>query len=125
MMFTLLAEYGSGAPLACRWQCRDLMVALSGYRRRLELHADGYQRLIDLFLFATPEAAEDALTIAVSQGVPRAGNPALALALLVREGDALGSPTVVVRRGRAVSPTGAQVCWRDHLHTAAPVTELW
>ena len=122
-MFTLLAEYRPGAPLAGRWQCWELMVGRPGYRRRLELHADGYRRLVDLFLFATPEAAEEALSIAQVRAA--AGDPTLDLALLVREGDALGSPTVVVRRGRATSRTGAQTCWREHLHPAAPVTELW
>src|SRR5262245_61305091 len=61
-MFALAVEYGPDPPsLALRWRYRDLLAGLSGYRRRLELQADGYRRLVEVFLFASPEATEAAL----------------------------------------------------------------
>ncbi|HEY8601173.1 MAG TPA: hypothetical protein VIL85_22265 [Thermomicrobiales bacterium] len=127
-LYALLIEYPPGATLAGRWPYRDLARAQPGYRKRRELHAGDYRRLVDLCLFATDADAAAALAraerLAAAVEGP-AARPALELALLVREGDALGGPTELLRRTRAVAPNGGQVCWRDRLYPAAPVTELW
>ena len=130
-MYALAVEYGPGPgdhpPLALRWRYRDLLAGLPGYRRRLELQADGYRRLVEVFLFASPESVEAALA---DEGRRRfvAAHPccgATGAALLVCPGDALGSPAVLLRRGRATSPTGGQLCWRDRLAPAAPEAVPW
>ena len=45
--------------------------------------------------------------------------------LLVCPGEALGTPAVLLRRGKATSPMGAQLCWRDQLAPATPEAVLW
>jgi hypothetical protein len=124
----LLIEYSPGTQPISRWPYRDLACVQPGYRRRLDLQADGYRRLVDLCLFATPAAAEAALVCAARRVATAEGSaalPELAVALLVDEGDAFGRPTVVLRRRQATAGTSGQVYWRDRLYPAAPVTELW
>lgn len=131
-MFALAVEYGHGLDglpdQAGRGEYRALLARQPGYRRRLELQDDGWRRVVDLFLFASPEAALAAFDSADRRAFA-ASHPACrdtAPALLVRDAGALGAgPVVLLRRTPRASPTGAQCCWRDHLHPAAPVTELW
>ncbi len=130
-MYALVVEYGPRAgdhpPLAVRWAYRELVARLPGYQRRLELQADGYQRLVEVFLFAAPAAVEAALADAGRRrfAAAHAGGATVEAALLVSAGAPLGTPAVLLRRSRPTSPGGDQVCWRDRLPPAAPVTELW
>jgi hypothetical protein len=124
-MYGVILEYAPGASTTALWRYRRLLARRPGYRRRLELQADGHRRLADLFLFATPEAAETALAGTIGQagtgGAPRGG-----LALLVREGDARGlGPVVVLRRAPAGARDGDPAGWRDRFEPAAPAVELW
>ena len=127
-MYALAVEYSPGLvatpPLAVRWAYRELLAKLPGYRRRLELQADGYQRLVELFLYTEPEAVEAALADPVRLRFV-AAHPACAdttLALLVRE-DVTG--VVLLRRAAATTPNGGQACWRDALTPASLSAELW
>jgi hypothetical protein len=100
---------------------------LPGYQRRLELQADGYRRLVEVFLFAAPEQAAAVLADRDRRrcATEELGDPASELGLLVCAGDARGAPAVLLRRSRATSANGGQLCWRDRLDAAAPVTEQW
>lgn len=127
-MYALAVEYSPGLvatpPLAVRWAYRELLAKLPGYRRRLELQADGYQRLVELFIYTGAEAVEAALSDPVRQRFI-AANPACGdttPALLVRD-DAAG--VVLLRRAVASTPTGGQGCWRDALTPASLSAELW
>ncbi|HEX5506801.1 MAG TPA: hypothetical protein VFW96_29580 [Thermomicrobiales bacterium] len=118
-MYGLIFEYAPGIAPATLWQLRQFLARQPGYRRRLELQADGYQRLADVCLFATPETAEAARAA-------RPDGPRLAPALLVREGDGHGlGPVVVLRRAPDGAPGGGSCCWRDRFEPAAPAVELW
>lgn len=119
-MFGLILEYAPGISPVTRWECRRALARQPGYRRRLELQADGYRRLVDLCLFDTPEAAEAARIAALP------GGPPLAPALLVREGYGHGlGPVVVLRRSPDGTASGGPCCWRDRFEPAAPAVELW
>src|SRR5690349_14302478 len=115
-MYALVVEYGprpaDHPPLALRWRYRDLLAQLPGYRRRLGLQADGYRRLVEVFLFATPEAVEAALADAGRRQFVDAHSccAATGAGLLACPGDALGSPAVLLRQTQATSPTGGQLC---------------
>jgi hypothetical protein len=105
-MYALVIEHAAGLaaapPLAARWRHRAPVARLPGYRRPVEV-----------FLFADPEDAATA----------QLGDAASELGLLVCAGDALSAPAALLRRSRATSAHGGQVCWRDRLSAAAPVTE--
>src|SRR5690242_7742466 len=80
----VLVEHAAGVPRVTLWRSRDPLVCRRGYRWRAELQADGYRRLIGLFLFNTPAATTEALdeTAAQDRADPR---PRPGPALLVRE----------------------------------------
>jgi hypothetical protein len=130
-MYALIMEHAGGlaaaTPLGARWRHRELVARLPGYRRRLELQADGYRRLVEVFLFAAPEEAAAALDEPVRRRceADHLGDATAELGLLVRAGDALGAPAVLLRRSRATAANGAQVCWRDYLQQATPTADLW
>ena len=120
-MYGIAVEYdlGGGTPPdpLLRDACRTSAAQQPGYRRRLVLVADGWRRAVDLFLYATPEAATAAL--ASSDWGERTAAPAL----LVSECP-WGGP-VILLRGRVAPTRGGQACWRDHLANAAPGAVLW
>jgi len=130
-MYALIIEFAAGLaaapPLAMRWRHRALVARLPGYRRRMELQADGYARLVEVFLFAAPEQAAAALDDGGRRRCAADDLPGAAAerGLLVCAGDARGAPAVLLRRSRATAANGGQVCWRDRLYAAAPVTEQW
>jgi hypothetical protein len=130
-MYALVIEHAGGlaaaTPLVARWRHRELVARLPGYRRRLELQADGYRRLVEVFLSAAPEDVAAALDEPVRRRceADHLGDAVAELGLLVRAGDALGAPAVLLWRSRATSANGGQVCWRDHLQQAAPMVDLW
>ena len=130
-MYALVIEFAAGLaaapPLAARWRHRELVARLPGYRRRLELQADGYRRLVEVFLFADPAQAAAALDDPDRRrcAAEQLDAAASELGLLVCAGDARGGPAVLLRRSRATAANGGQVCWRDRLSAAAPVTEQW
>ena len=130
-MYALVIEFAAGLaaapPLAARWRHRALVARLPGYRRRLELQADGYRRLVEVFLFAAPAQAAAALDDPDRRrcAAEHLGAAASELGLLVCAGDARGAPAVLLRRSRAMAANGGQLCWRDRLYAAAPVTEQW
>jgi hypothetical protein len=130
-MYALVIEHAAGLiaapPLAARWRHRELVARLPGYRRRLELQADGYRRLVEVLLFAAPEDAAAALDDQDRRrlAADHLGDAVAELGLLVCAGDALGAPAALLRRSRATSANGGQGCWRDRLYAAAPVTEQW
>lgn len=127
-MYGVAVEYAStegGIPEPLeRGACRATMVGQSGYRRRLALMADGWRRIIDLFLFASPEAARAALAgetwrdFAAAHPACRAAAPAL----LVSEGHS-GGPVVMLRQ--TLGRGGGQACWRDHLTATESLDVLW
>src|SRR5436305_1981827 len=62
--YGIAVDYEPGAggrpdPLV-RAACHAALVRQPGYRRRLALMADGWRRVVDLFLFADPDAARAA-----------------------------------------------------------------
>lgn len=122
--YTLTNGLATPDPLA-RVTCRAALVRQAGYRRRLALMADGWRRVVDLFLFDSPEAAQAVLASndwrAFAADVPACRNAAPAL--LVSE-CAYGGPVVLLRS--SANPTrGGQACWRDHLANAEPEAVLW
>lgn len=128
-MYGIALEYrpdqgGPGGHLL-RATCRDTLVRQPGYRRRLTLIADGRQRVVDFFLFATPAAVTAALasdpwrTLAAAHPACRDAAPAL----LVSESP-WGHPVVLLRA--APRPThGGQACWRDQLTNVEPEATAW
>lgn len=120
-MYGIAVEYdrGAGAPPdpQLREMCRMGAARQPGYRRRLALVADGWRRAVDLFLFASPEAANAALASGDW------GEQVAAPALLVSECP-WGGP-VVLLRGRIAPTQGGQACWRDLLTNAEPGAVLW
>jgi hypothetical protein len=118
-MYGLAAEYylgtdGATDP-AVRWATHPCMARQPGFRRRLSLQADGGRRVVDFFLFASPEAARAALASnACHTAAP---------ALLVSESP--HGDLVVLLRSTAHSSRGGQSCWRDHLAVANPELILW
>ena len=129
-MYGIAVEYAPGSagesvdPLV-REACRTLLVRQPGYRQRLALQADGWRRVVDLFLFTSPEAAHGVLADELWRAFA-AAHPACrdaAPALLVHKSP--WGDLVVLLRG-AVGPTrGGQGCWRDHLAAAEPEAVLW
>jgi hypothetical protein len=129
-MYGIAIEYtianGSTFPDSLvRAACRAALVKQPGYRRRLALMADGWRRVVDLFLFDSTEAARAALdgddwrALAATHTACRDA----ASALLVSECP-YGGPVVLLRS--APGPTrGGQACWRDHLVAAEPEAVLW
>jgi len=127
-MFAILVVYnvarGALPPLAVRQEYRVLLMGQAGYRRRLELRADAWAALAELFIFATPEAVDVALASVVRREFvarhPACG--ATAAALLVREEASRGLDEVVlVRRSRA----GADVSGLERFKLIAPSAVLW
>lgn len=130
-MYALAVEYGPGPaalpPLALRWAYRDLLACQPGYRRRLDLRGGGGERIVEIFLFVSVEAAQATLDGAMRAAFV-AAHPACrdtTRALLVRAGDALGTPAVILRRSRPASANGGQVCWRDTLARDEGTAALW
>jgi hypothetical protein len=129
-MYGIAIEYtaanGSTTPDSLvRAAGRAALVKQPGYRRRLALTADGWRRVVDLFLFDSPETARAALAgddwrmLAATHPACRDAVPAL----LVSECP-YGGPVVLLRS--APGPTrGGQACWRDHLTNAEPEAVLW
>ena len=120
-MYGITVEYDLGgcapADRSLREARRASAARQPGYRRRLVLVADGWRRAVDLFLYATPEAATGALASGDW------GEQAAAPALLVRECP-WGGPVVLLRT-KAGPTRGGQACWRDHLANAEPTATLW
>jgi hypothetical protein len=128
-MYGVAVEYdvrtcGLPDPLE-RAACRAMLVRQPGFRRRLPLQADGWRRVVDLYLFDSPErvaavlASGDWQRLAAAHAACRAAAPAL----LVSESP-LGDLVVLLRGGPG--PTrGGQACWRDHLAHAEPEAILW
>ena len=128
-MYGIAAEYdhrGGGMPNPLvRAACQALMVRKPGYRRRLALMADGWRRVIDLYLFTSPEAARAALA-GDDWRVLIAAYPACrdaAPALLVHESP-YGDLVVLLRSSHCLT-RGGQSCWRDHLISSEPEAILW
>jgi hypothetical protein len=128
-MYGVAVEYDAGPGRApgppLRAACRAALVRQPGYRRRLALVGDGWRRAVDLFLFATPEAARAALDGAAWRQFV-AAHPACrdaGPALLVSECPYGG--LVVLLRGQAGPTRGGQAAWRDHLANAEPAATLW
>src|SRR5262245_58238573 len=101
-MYGIAVEYdpAQGKPLdpPARAACLDALVRRSGYRRRLALVAECRRRIVDLFLFATPQAVTEALASDAWRALA-AAHPACrdaAPALLVSESP-WGDPVVVLR----------------------------
>ena len=128
-MYGLVVEYrsatgGTPDPLA-RAACHAALVRQPGYRRRLALMADGWRRIVNLFLFADADAAHAALagddwrTLVAAH--PVCGN--ISPALLVSECP-FGGP-VTLLRGRFGPTRGGQACWRDRLVATEPGAVLW
>ncbi|CAA9555627.1 MAG: hypothetical protein AVDCRST_MAG88-1087 [uncultured Thermomicrobiales bacterium] len=124
-MYGIAVEYGTAPPEPARGVCRVRMARQPGYRRRLALQADGWRRLVDLFLFATHEAAQAALAGDEWRELAAAHPPCrdAAPALLVSQCP-YGS-AVVLLRGKAGASRGDQDCWHDHLAHAEPESTLW
>jgi hypothetical protein len=127
-MYGIAVEYATVGPSpdsADRGACRALLLRQLGYRRRLALVADGWRRVVDLFLFTDAHAARAALASEDWRAFA-AAHPACrdaAPALLVSQ-SALGDRVVLLRA--APGPTrGGQACWRDHLTNAEPEAVLW
>ena len=104
---------------------RAMMVRQPGYRRRLALMADGWQRAVDLFLFTSPDVARAALVSEDWQACAAAHPICLRAepALLVGECPLGGS--VVLLRSSADPTRGGRACRRDHLANAEPKAVLW
>lgn len=128
-MYGVAVEYRSGEsgspdPQA-RSACHLAMARQPGYRRRLALMADGWRRIVDLYLFATADLVQAALTsddwraVAAAHPACRDASPAL----LVSECP-YGGP-VILLRGRFGATRGGQGCWRDHLVAVEPGAVLW
>ena len=119
-MYGLTVEYGIDAALSppdLRWRYRAVLARQPGYRRRLDLLGDGWRRIVECYLFADANSARAALDSAERRQFA-AAHPACrdsGLALLVREGGPFSPEVILLRRSRAISATGGQVCWRDHL----------
>jgi hypothetical protein len=108
-----------------RAACRATLVGQVGYRRRLALTADGWRRVVDFFLYDSPEAAQAALAGEAWRSLadmhPTCGDAAPAL--LVSESQY--GEMVVLLRSKAGLTRGGQACWRDHLANAEPGIVLW
>jgi hypothetical protein len=128
-MYGLAVEYRSssaGFPdPASRATCSDALARQPGYRRQLALMADGWRRIVDLYLFAHPDAARDALASAAWRACASAYPMCRGVgpALLVSECPQ-GGP-VVLLRGRFGPTRGGQACWRDKLVATEPGAVLW
>ena len=127
-MFGIAVEYrpeGGLADPAARAACNAALICQHGYRRRLALMADGWRRIVDLYLFSDEGMARAALlsdtwqTLVAAHPACRAAGPAL----LVGECP-YGGP-VVLLRGRFDSTRGGQACWRDQLVATEPGAVLW
>ncbi|MFN8513099.1 MAG: hypothetical protein U0841_11025 [Chloroflexia bacterium] len=128
-MFGIAVEYracagGAPDPLV-RLACQAMLAGRPGYRQRLALVADGWRRVVDLFLFASPEEAAASLSCAPWRAFV-AAHPACrdaCPALLVSAGYC--GQSVILLRGKSGSAQGGQICWRDHLARAEPDAILW
>lgn len=131
-MYGIAIEYGADGgppdPLARatnRAVCYALLMRQPGFRRRVALMADGWHRVVDLFLFERAEAAR-AVLASDAWRTCVAAHPACrdaAPALLVSECP-YGGRVVLLRA--AVGPArGDRDCWRDHLASAEPAATLW
>ena len=127
-MFGIAVEYrpaGGLADPAARMACSAALIRQPGYRRRLALMADGWRRIVDLYLFIDEGKARAALEGDAWQALV-AAHPACHAAgpaLLVGECP-YGGP-VVLLRGRFGSTRGGQACWRDQLVATEPGAMLW
>ena len=127
-MFGVAAEYtpGDGSPdPTVRAACHATLACRPGYRRRLALMANAWQRRVDLFLFADAEAARAALATTAWRELS-AAHPdcrAAAPALLVAECPYGGAVTVM--RSAPGPSRGGQSCWRDRLANIDPATVAW
>ena len=127
-MYGIAVEYatddGQPDPLA-RLAAQATLARQPGYRRRLALVADGWRRVVDLYLFADAEAARAALagadwrSCAAAHPVCRDAAPAL----LVEESP--WGDRVALLRSSPGPTRGGQACWRDHLARAEPDATLW
>ena len=127
-MYGLAVEYrsvgGVPDPLA-RAACHTAIARQPGYLRRIALMADGWRRIVDLFLFADAEAihaviaSDDWRNLVAAHPACRNASPAL----LVSECP-FGGP-VVLLRGRFGPTHGGQACWRDRLVATEPDAVLW
>ena len=127
-MFALIVEYpvthGALPALCLRQEYRVLLMAQAGYLRRLELRAESWSALAELFLFATPDAVEAAVACAVRREFV-ALHPACRATvpvLLIGEGASRGSDEVVVLRGACTGVSGAR---RERFKLVAPAAVLW
>lgn len=127
-MYGVAAEYtidGHAHPcLPGRMSCRASMARQPGYRRRLALMADGWQRAVDLFLFTDSEMARAALTnecwcaaIGASPSVPRVD-----LVLLVSEGQ---WGEIVLLRGESIAAQDTTARRHDYFTVSEPAAVLW
>lgn len=115
----LRVEYGPLAqlpPLALRWDYRELLLRQPGYRRRYELRADGWERIIEVFVFADAAAAAVALASEARHAFV-AAHPACrdtARALLLDPGSMRGAPAILARlpEDRATADAGDGRCER-------------
>ncbi len=109
--YALQVDYGSLAglaPLATRWAYRALLLGQPGYRRRRELRARDWTRIVEVFLFADAPSAEAALASAARRAFV-AAHPACGdtnVALVLDEGDSRqGRPAVLLRPAPSGTPT--------------------
>ncbi len=109
--YALQVDYGplAGlAPLATRWAYRALLQCQPGYRRRRELRARDWTRIVEIFLFADAPSAEAALASAARRAFV-AAHPACddtIVVLVLDEGDSRqGRPAALLRPARRGVPT--------------------
>ncbi len=127
-MHGIAVEYdtaqGGPADPAARATCRAHLTGQPGYRRQLALQADGWRRLVDLFLYDSLRAVENALASDGWRAII-AAHPACraAPALLVHESP--HDDRVVLQRPLPESAHGDQSRCLDSFAYAEPDAILW
>ena len=127
-MHGIAVEYdtaqGGAADPAARATCRAHLADQPGYRRQLALQADGWRRLVDLFLYDGPRAADEALAGDGWRAVV-AAHSACRAAPAVVDHESPRDDRVVLRRPPPGSAHGDQSCCLDSFAYAEPDAILW
>ena len=116
----LQVEYGplpQLPPLALRWDYRELLLRQPGYRRRYELRADGWERIVEVFVFADADAAAAALACDARRAFA-AAHPACrdtAQTLLLDPGSTRGAPAILLHHPCGDAGTAAGDGRRERL----------